>query len=227
MRDDNIPPSWKLRPKRYKKGDKNHYGGKCVLPQSILEHLVAIGANLPYIFEISHTGGVYRTNCGVLEFTGIEGIIDVPDWMYQQLDLMSSRTITLKLIGLPIGKYVKLLPHSVNFLEIENHKAELEKHLTNYQVLTQGDEILCEFEEVGPIRFTVAEIKPEGDGIYIVDTDLSVEFMEPIGYSEKIENERTVMRYMEIEEGDDKPRIIRMKKMGLFFDYKALNKNND
>lgn len=223
FRRDRNHLKWHLRPQKFTRNNRHNIGGKCILPQSILEELVTSQIHLPYAFEVSHTDGVYRTNCGVLEFTGEEGVVIVPEWMYQQLDLYNVSIVTFSFKKLPQGTYVKLLPHSSDFLEVEHPKAELEKNLRDYQVLTLGDEIICEFEEIGRIRFTVAKIQPEGDGIYIVDTDLSVEFLEPVGYAEKIEREKTVFPYLEINNCKEKPKVIRMKKFGLYFGYKNFN----
>ncbi|KAM0675816.1 ubiquitin fusion degradation protein [Gurleya vavrai] len=208
---------WELKPKKFPKNDKNNLGGKCILPQRILEELLQTQVRTPYTFEISHSSEIFRTNIGVLEFTGFEGFVIVPEWIYQQLDLQNINLVTISFKKLPKGRQIKLLPHSVDFLEIEQPKGELEKNLRNYQVLTMGDEILCEFEDVGKIRFTVSSIEPVGDGIYIVDTDLAVEFIEPVGYAEKIEREKTIFPYVEVSKGENVPRHIKMKKFGLYF----------
>ncbi|EJW01375.1 hypothetical protein EDEG_00463 [Edhazardia aedis USNM 41457] len=222
-RNANPPLQWKLKPLKFPKKDLRNYGGKCILPQIILAELFEMEIPTPYTFEISHCGGVFKTNCGVLDFTAEDLTITVPEWMYQQLDLAGTDKITLKIVVLPKGRYVKLLPHSHEFLDIENPKRELEKTLRNYQVLTQGDEILCNFEE-GNMRFTVAEVKPAGLGVYIVDTDLEVEFLPPFGYEEKLEREKTVTKYLNVLKSDLHPRRISMKKPGLFFDFKKFSK---
>lgn len=208
--------TWRLIPKRYPKESPQNYGGKIILPHRILEELVINDVRLPYIFEIS-TNDIFKTNCGCLEFTCQDDEVIVPEWMYDQLDLENNEIVTIKYSYLPQGKYVKLLPHNVEFLDVENPKFELEKYLRDYQVLTKGDEILCRFEEIGNVRFTVTDVDPGDDGIYIVDTDLSVEFLPPIGYAEKCEDERSVMKYVEMCEEKGKE-VIRMKKFGLWFD---------
>lgn len=220
---DNRNLQWNLKPEKFAKESKENYGGKMILPHNILELLVATNAKLPYVFEISHTNGVYRTNGGCLEFTGHTNTVVVPEWMYQQLD-MADMTVTIKYINLPQGRFVRLLPHSVKFLDIENPKLELEKSLRDYQVLTVGDEILCKFEEIGHIRFTVSDTEPENTGIYIVDTDLSVEFLPPLGYEEKIESERTILKYAKIDKdyGNDLKRV-KFDVIGVCFDFSSLN----
>jgi ubiquitin fusion degradation protein 1 len=214
--------TWKLSPKKYDKGNKHNYGGKVVLPQSVLESLVTHQVQPPYTFEISHTDRIYRTHCGVLEFTGCESVVIVPEWMYQQLNMDLTLQVTIKFKSLSKGTFSKLLPHSVDFLDVESPKTELEKSLRDYQVLTQGDEILCSFEEYGDMRFTVGEILPDEDAIYIVDTDLSVEFLPPIGYEEKVEREKSVLPHLKVHKSKYEHPPIEMKEPGLFFCFEKL-----
>lgn len=218
-------PSWKLKPSKYPRDSQNNFGGKVLLPQSVLEDLVMLQVQPPYIFEISHSIGAFKTHCGVLEFTAEEENIIIPGWMYDQLHLDGISEIDLRFVSIHIGNFVKLLPHSVDFLEIENPKVELEQCLRNYQVLTLGDEVLFNFEEFGPMRFGVVEIEPSlENAIYIVDTDLSVDFCEPLGYQEKVENEKTVNKYLEVIEEDLEYKPIRMKCLGLSFNLTRKNK---
>lgn len=216
-------PSWRLKPSKYSRDNQNNFGGKVMLPQSVLEDLVILQVQPPYIFEIAHTDGVMKTHCGVLEFTADETTVTVPNWMYEQLVMDSIEEVEIKFTVIPVGNFVKLLPHSTDFLEIENPKIELEHCLRNYQVLTLGDEVLLRFEEYGPMRFTVKEIEPSlENAIYIVDTDLSVDFCEPLGFKEKVENERTVNKYLEFVEGSFNPRPIKMKRLGLSFNLRNI-----
>jgi ubiquitin fusion degradation protein 1 len=76
-------------------------------------------------------------------------VVVVPEWMYQQLNMDLTLQVTIKFKSLSKGTFSMLLPHSVDFLDVESPKTELEKSLRDYQVLTQGDEILCSFEEYG------------------------------------------------------------------------------
>ncbi|AFM99212.1 ubiquitin fusion-degradation protein [Encephalitozoon hellem] len=215
-------PSWSLSPIKFEAGNQNNFGGKVIVPQSVLVDLVSFQIQPPFTFEISHSDGVYKTHCGVLEFTGEEGQIVVPSWMYQQLSMEDADRIVLRYMTFPLGRFVKLIPHSVDFLEIENPKLELESCLRNYQVLSEGDEILCQFDEVGSIRFTVAHIEPLSNAVYIVDTDLAVDFLEPIGFKDKMERERTVAKYVEVIDSPHDIKPIKMKKLGLYM-YRPAN----
>lgn len=216
--------SWDLVPIQYDSEDIKNYSGRIILPHAVLEDLVTQNIQPPYIFEITNKETGLRTFCGVLEFTAVESIVLVPQWMYQQLCMEHVPEVSLKNVKISNGHFLRLLPHNTEFLEIESPKHELEKCLIDYQVLSKGDEIVLCFEEKGPMRFTVSEINPAGDAIYIVDTDLEVDFLPPIGYEEKIRQERSVMPFVEVYGGEE-PKRIKMKQIGLFFDFEAFAKS--
>lgn len=215
----DFPLKWRLIPTKYPKESDQNFGGKVILPQIILEDLSNLGVPAPYTFEISHSNRIFISHCGVMEFTASNEEIVVPEWLFQQLEMDQCGLLTVSYKKLIPGRSIELLPHSVDFLEIYDPKKDLEKCLGNYQVLTQGDEILCKFKDIGPVRFTVNKVSPNFDAIYIVDIDLIVEFLPPIGYEEKIEKEKSVKRYLEClpEENDDFP--VKMRERGVYFDF--------
>lgn len=216
--------SWHLKPLRYPKDSENNYSSKVLLPYSVLGNLVSFNYQPPYVFEICHQNNAYKTACSVLDFQLEEDEVFVPSWMYEQLCLDSCEEVTLRPVRMEQGEGIKLLPHRVDFLQVENPKKELESMLKNYHVLSYGDEILLNFEDIGRCRFTVTKIYPENqESIYIVDTDLNVDFNEPLGYKEKIESERTVMKYISVREDT---KILEMGKPGIFVDWDALKTEN-
>lgn len=174
---------WRLLPNKHPENSKENHTGKVYLPEMCLEELCAKQMQMPYIFRISSHGGISYTHAGVQEFTTEQQYIILPEWMYEQLALDSS-PIDVAYVSLPKGRFIKLLPQSRDFLDIENPKIELEKSLRNYQVLSAGDTISLYFEsEFKNIMFTVTEIDPPGEGISIVDTDLEVDFLPPADYA--------------------------------------------
>lgn len=95
-------------------------------------------------------------------------------------DMIQIRTTSLEL-----AKMVKLQPQSVNFLEISDPKAVLEKAFRNFAALTKGDVFNFEYnDEVYEVA--VLDVKPETDkmGVCMIETDVSVEFAPPVGYVE-------------------------------------------
>lgn len=219
----NQHKKWFLTPLKYPKGAKENYSSKVLLPYSILRDLATLNYQPPYVFEISHENEMLRTVCSVADFALDRKEAHIPSWMFEQLCLEDCSEVILAHTKVDRGQGIKLLPHSVDFLEVENPRAELEKGLLDYHVLTHGDEILLAFEDQGNMRFTVTQITPEDlESIYLVDTDLNVDFDEPIGYRRKLEDEKTVMKYVEAGEERDGIRSLQMKRVGFFLDWDSL-----
>ncbi|KAH9386619.1 ubiquitin fusion degradation protein 1 [Nematocida major] len=178
---------WILFPERHSPEKVDcHHTGKVFLPQMCLIDLDIKKVETPYIFRISaHKDTVY-THVGVHEFIEPSDRVQMPNWLYDQLALDGS-SVRVRSVSLPKGNFIKLLPQSRDFLDIENPKAALENSLRNYQVLSQGDTISLYMEsEFKNILFTVAEINPKGEGISIVDVDLEVDFLPPVDYTESV-----------------------------------------
>ncbi len=109
-------------------------------------HIPQCSCSVPAQVE-SNAGKV--THCGVLEFIAEEGVIYMPHWvrlplimlasaayhprpvtacalqMMQNLLLQVGETVKLRNVSLPKGTYVKLQPHTTDFLDIHNPKVEL------------------------------------------------------------------------------------------------------
>ncbi|KAL6122893.1 hypothetical protein NUSPORA_00155 [Nucleospora cyclopteri] len=217
----NLNTVWVLKPSKYPKKFKDNFSSKVMLPTSILSDLTQFNYPTPYVFEIMHENKILKTNCTVGNFMEAENEVIVPTWIWDQLDLKSAKEVSISHIIVPTGKSIKLLPHSTDFLKVENPKAELETALRNYHILTLGDEIRINFEEFKNIAFTVTSIEPEEkNAIYIVDTDLNVEFEEPIGYQEEMKKERTVLRHCMV--GKDSKTSFSQNGLSLFLDFDLL-----
>ncbi|KAM0681547.1 hypothetical protein GINT2_000060 [Glugoides intestinalis] len=218
---------WHLKPSKFPKDSENNCSSKVLLPHYILQDLVNLNFQPPYVFEITHENRIYKTVCSVLDFLLEEEEIIVPSWMFEQLCLDTSGNVILKFVELENGEGVKLLPHTTDFLEVENPKKELENTLKNYHVLTYGDEIMLQFADIGICRFTVTKVYPEDlDTIYIVDTDLKTDFDEPLGYKEKIESEKSIMKYVDIKSDENSIKTIKLSKPSLFVGWSDLKHEN-
>ncbi|KAN0076955.1 Ubiquitin fusion degradation protein UFD1 domain containing protein [Tylopilus felleus] len=160
------------------------YGGKIVMPPSALAHLTNLDLESPWMFQLRNPSNpAASTHAGVLEFIAEEGIVHLPYWMMKTLRLEEGDPIRITGTELPKGKFVKLQPQTVHFLEISDPKAVLEQALRNFSALTQGDIIeVCYNSMV--FGFLVMEATPEGAGICVLDTDLEVDFAPPVGYVE-------------------------------------------
>lgn len=139
------------------------------------------------LFRVSSHDAVHSTHLGVLEFIAEEGRVYLPEWVYAkfQLSLGAMPLVLVQNVTIQLGTFVKIQPQSVNFLEITDPKAVLEKALNNYSALTVNDIIAIEYNDQ-QYRLLVMEVKPESrtGAISIVETDLSVDFAAPLGYVE-------------------------------------------
>jgi len=90
--------------------------------------------------------------------------------------------VKVKSATLPKGKYVKLQPHTKDFLDISNPKAVLETTLRNFSCLTTGDSIMVAYNNK-KYYIDIIEAKP-ASAITIIETDCEVDFAPPLDYKE-------------------------------------------
>jgi len=126
---------------------------------------------------------VRRTHAGVVEFIAEEGKVFLPAWTMRMLQLNEGDPIHIQGTRLPKGRFVKLQPQTVDFLEISDPKAVLEQALRNYPTLTPGDIIEISYNCL-TFEILIMEVVPDAEGISIIETDLEVDFAPPKGYVE-------------------------------------------
>lgn len=85
-------------------------------------------------------------------------------------------------VSLPKATFVKFRPQSVDFLEISNPRAVLERALRNFSCVTVGDHICIPYNNKY-YYLEVREVKP-ADAACIIETDCNVDFEAPVGYKE-------------------------------------------
>lgn len=149
----------------------------------LIHSTAALHISWPMLFQLKNTAQDRTSHSGVLEFTAEEGRVYLPQWMMQTLLLQEGQFIEIKNVELPLGTFVKIQPQSVDFLDITDPKAVLEQALRNFSTLTVGDIITFSYNDK-LYDILVLEIKPNGPGISIVETDLEVDFAAPLGYVE-------------------------------------------
>uniref|UniRef100_A0A2K2AVM6 Uncharacterized protein n=1 Tax=Populus trichocarpa TaxID=3694 RepID=A0A2K2AVM6_POPTR len=123
-------------------------GDKIIMPPSALDRLASLHIDYPMLFELRNAAAERVSHCGVLEFIAEEGMIYMPYWMMENLLLQEGDIVRVKNVTLPKGKYVKLQPHTKDFLDISNPKAILETTLRNYSCLTTGDSIMVAYNNI-------------------------------------------------------------------------------
>ncbi|KOS13742.1 hypothetical protein Malapachy_1713 [Malassezia pachydermatis] len=161
------------------------YGGKIIMPPSALATITDLELESPWTFVLRGTGRshTHRTHAGVIEFIADEGKVYLPSWMMRTLELQDGDPIHIQGTRLPKGKFVKLQPQTVDFLEISDPKAVLEQALRNYPTLTRGDIIEINYNCL-TFEILIMEVQPDAEGISIIETDLEVDFAPPVGYVE-------------------------------------------
>ena len=144
----------------------------------------AIGSlqiSYPMLFELRTQSGK-RTHCGVLEFTAAEGNVYLPHWMMNNLLLEEGCVLSVRNVSLPKAKFVKFKPQHVDFLDISNPRAVLEKQLRMFSCVTVGDQICLPYNN-RRYYLEVQEVKPR-DAACIIECDCNVDFDAPVGYKE-------------------------------------------
>nr|XP_043626979.1 ubiquitin fusion degradation protein 1 homolog isoform X2 [Erigeron canadensis] len=157
-------------------------GDKIIMPPSALDRLASLHIDYPMLFELHNTATERVSHCGVLEFIAEEGLIYMPYWMMENLLLKEGDTVRIKNVTLPKGTYVKLQPHTSDFLSISNPKAILETTLRNFSCLTTGDSIMVAYNNK-KYYIDIIESKPSS-AITIIETDCEVDFAPPLDYKE-------------------------------------------
>eukprot|EP00884_Botryococcus_braunii_P012396 jgi/Botrbrau1/21157/Bobra.0061s0051.2 len=102
--------------------------------------------------------------------------------MMQNLVLEEGDVISIRSATLPKGTYVKLQPHTQDFLDISNPKAVLETTLRGYSCLSKGD-CICLHYNNKRFYIDIVETKPQ-DAISVIETDCEVDFAPPLDYVE-------------------------------------------
>ncbi|GMN24123.1 hypothetical protein TIFTF001_000436 [Ficus carica] len=164
--------------------DKPHLekGDKIIMPSSALDRLATLRIDYPMLFELNNPTAGRVSHCGVMEFVADEGFVYLPYWMMENMSLQEGDIVQVKSTSLTKGTFVKLQPHTKDFLDISNPKAILETTLRNYSCLTTGDTIMVPYNNK-KYYINIVETKPS-IAVCIIETDCEVEFATPLDYKE-------------------------------------------
>lgn len=170
-------------------------GDKIVLPQSALDRLSRLQVQYPMMFELRNPISDKPTHCGVVEFSSEEGLALLPTWMMFKMCLDPGMIAVVKNVSLVSGTYVKLQPHTSDFMRIPDPKSALETALRSYSCLTAGDTmmIVCAGKK---FYIDVLETRPCSSAISIIETDCEVEFATPLDYKR---SKRTKAKKIEVD----------------------------
>jgi len=92
--------------------------------------------------------------------------------MMKNINCVEGDTVTLEKVVLPIASFSKFQPTSVDFLDVTNPKAILERALRDYACLTSGDTI-CIWYNAKILELIVLETKPAA-AVNIIECDMDV-----------------------------------------------------
>lgn len=74
----------------------------------------------PMLFQLKSEENDNVTYGGVLEFIAEEGRVYLPQWIIETLDVGPGSLLEISSCDLPLGKFVKFEPQSVDFLDISD-----------------------------------------------------------------------------------------------------------
>jgi ubiquitin fusion degradation protein 1 len=152
------------------------------MPASALDKLSRINVMYPMMFSIRAPQATVKSHCGVLEFSAPEGIVYIPPWMLSTLNVGEGDLVEIENVTLPVGRFIKIQAQSVDFLEITDPRAVLERSLRSFACLTVNDIIEINYNN-HIYKVLILETRP-ASAISILETDLQVDFAPPLGYSE-------------------------------------------
>ncbi|KAL1329103.1 hypothetical protein AAHE18_12G017200 [Arachis hypogaea] len=178
-------------------------GNKIIMPPSALNKLLYAGVEYPMLFEMRHLSNGKFSHCGVLEFSAEEGKIFVPSWMMKNMHLEDGDLVLLKSTTLAKGTYLKLQPHTKDFMDLSNIKATLEINLRSFSCVTTGDTIMIPYNNK-EYYIDVIETKPS-HAISLIETDCEVDFAPPLDYKEEVKKQlpSTSSNTKQEQEADD------------------------
>jgi hypothetical protein len=171
-------------------------GNKIILPQSVLNTISQYdGIAYPLIFKVEGL----EDFLGVAEFDSNISEAYLPRRLFTKVlehneidDMDTPLHLGLELYNKPIarGTAATFRVHDAKFIEIEDYKSYLEYQLQkNYSILQEGITIeiaphpLLNYQAGENLKIDIVKTLPE-KAIMITDTDLAIEFEEPLNYQE-------------------------------------------
>ncbi len=185
---------------------------KIILPQSVLNKISQYdGIAYPLIFKVEGL----EDFLGVVEFDSNINEAYLPRRIFKKIlrfhdfdDIDTPLYIGLELYNKPIarGTSATFKIHDAKFIEIEDYKTYLEYQLQkNYSILQEGVTIeiaphpLLNYPEGKNLKIDIIKTIPES-AIMITDTDLVIEFEEPVNYKEYQQKKEHEKEENELEE---------------------------
>ena len=181
---------------------------KIIISEDILKELIFGHIEMPYFFNVINTEIGFGIVCGIHEASSPYGICYIPNDIMDYLNVKDGDNVKLKLVKPKNGTYIKLQPHTMDFVNMKNvePKELLEKALSkNYPILTKGHTIViyCE-KNKRSYYLDVVDTKPE-EVIKTININLNVDFDPPKDYLKKKKEEERKKK--ERKEKEEKERL--------------------
>ena len=162
--------------------------GKVILPEKVLKDILDISGNnieFPLTFTLVKEG-TDIISVGVEEFSALGEYIYVPQFIMEHYWLPQESKLMIRNIHPPKGIKIELEPHKTAFIDSPaKEKAFLEFYINkHYPVLQKGSTILIH-QDGNDFYINIKDTFPE-EIISTVDTDLVVEFAQPLDYVEPL-----------------------------------------
>ncbi|KAK8628182.1 hypothetical protein V6N13_063893 [Hibiscus sabdariffa] len=158
-------------------------GNKIIMPANALQPILENQIPMPLQFQIRNLSTGKVSHCGVFEFSGHEDdAVFMPDWMMENMQIQVGNYMYMKNEKLENATYIKLQPHSSDFIEISDPKAVLQENLRKFSCLTKGDTIMIRHRS-RVFYINIVETGP-ADAVSLIDTDCEVDFAPPLDYEE-------------------------------------------
>jgi len=163
------------------------YSNKILLPPSVLYELNQqqdLSDNIMF-FKVSNKEMQFGIVCGVHEFSAPPGICHVPFHIMDNIGIGESQQVEIEKVCPVQGTYMKLRPHKTAFINLHDPKSVLERIMSrDHPVVSQGQTIELYYEEMDcKYLIDIVETKP-ADIISIVNTDINIDFDQPLDYVE-------------------------------------------
>ncbi len=172
---------------------------KIIIPQSVLNKISQYdGIAYPLIFKVNGLDDLL----GVAEFDANITEVFIPNRIFKKIlrfhgidEIDFPLHIGLELHNKPIarGTSATFRVHDAKFIELEDYKSYLEYQLQkNYSILQEGITIeiaphpLLNYTNNKSLKIDIVKTSPES-AIMITDTDLAIEFEEPLNYKEYLQ----------------------------------------
>lgn len=143
----------------------------------------------PYYFEIEHINDSINKKkicVSVFEFTADDQTVVIPFWLFENLGINPYEPVILTYKQINPGKYLKIQPHQMKFIEQNDPREILEKKLSNFSCLTSGTTISFIHDD-NLYKFNILEIKDESENqsekcnyISLLNIDLNIDFERPL-----------------------------------------------